>query len=188
MSPEQCAGQAAGLPQRHLLASGVVLYEWLTGFKLFTGESEVAVLRSITEGKIYAPELLQARTSPSAVEAILMRALEKDRDRRYQSAVGDAARPRPFLAENDFTPSSMHLANFLKQLFSDELEAERARLTPGRRTPCPPMAIRGRVDGRFPPPPRGRRTARRCRRWPSATGSRSRSWRGTSSRDWLKYR
>jgi serine/threonine-protein kinase len=33
------------------------------------------------------------------------------------------------LAESEFRPSSMHLSNFLKQLFSDELEAERARLT-----------------------------------------------------------
>ena len=44
-----------------IFSLGVVLYEWLTGFKLFTGDSEVAILKSITEGKIYAPVVLQGR-------------------------------------------------------------------------------------------------------------------------------
>ena len=58
-----------------------------------------------------------------------MRALEKDRDKRYQSAWEMQYDIDQFLAENEFTPSNIHLANFLKQLFFDELEAERARLT-----------------------------------------------------------
>ena len=58
-----------------------------------------------------------------------MRALEKDREKRYPSAWEMQRDLDHLLAESDFRPSSMHLANFLKQLFSDELEAERARLT-----------------------------------------------------------
>jgi eukaryotic-like serine/threonine-protein kinase len=126
MSPEQCMGKQ--LDQRSdLFSLGVVLYEWLTGFKLFTGDSEVAILKSITEGKIYAPSYFKADI-PDAVEAILMRALEKDRDRRYQTAWDMQYDLDQFLSQYEFTPSNIHLSNFLKQLFNDELEDEKSRL------------------------------------------------------------
>jgi serine/threonine-protein kinase len=127
MSPEQALGQPLDC-RSDVFSLGVVLYEWLTGFRLFTGDSEVAVLRSVSEGKIYGPSYFKPDIPP-AVEAVVMRALEKDREKRYPSAWEMQRDLDHLLGESDFRPSSMHLANFLKQLFSDELEAERARLT-----------------------------------------------------------
>src|SRR2546427_7114526 len=127
MSPEQCMGR----PLDHrsdIFSLGVVLYEWLTGFKLFTGESEVAILKSITEGKIYAPSYFKSDI-PEQVESILMRALEKDREKRYQTAWDMQYDLDQFLSQYEFTPSNIHLSNFLKQLFSDELEEEKKRLS-----------------------------------------------------------
>jgi serine/threonine-protein kinase len=126
MSPEQCMGKPLD-NRSDIFSLGVVLYEWLTGFKLFTGDSEVAILKSITEGKIYAPSYFKADI-PEAVEAILMKALEKDRDRRYQTAWEMQYDLDQFLSQYEFTPSNIHLSNFLKQLFNDELEEERQRL------------------------------------------------------------
>ncbi len=104
-----------------------MLYEWLTGFKLFTGESEVAVMRSITEGKIYAPSYFKADI-PEPVEAILMKALDKDRERRYQTAAEMRAAIDAFLSTYEFTPTPLHLSNFLRQIFHDELQDEQDRL------------------------------------------------------------
>ncbi len=126
MSPEQCMGKPLDC-RSDLFSLGTVLYEWLTGFKLFTGDSEVAILKSITEGKIYAPSYFKADI-PEAVEAILMRALEKDRERRYQTAWDMQYDLDQFLSQYEFTPSNIHLSNFLKQLFNDELEEEKSRL------------------------------------------------------------
>jgi len=126
MSPEQCAGK----PLDHrsdLFSLGVVLYEWVTGFKLFTGESDVAVLKSITDGKIYRPSYFKADV-PEAVEQILMRALEKNPDDRFQTAWEMQFELDRFLANNEFTPSNNHLATFVKQLFADEIDAESKRL------------------------------------------------------------
>ena len=126
MSPEQCMGK----PLDHrsdIFSLGVVLYEWVTGFKLFTGESDVAVLKSITDGKIYRPSYFKADV-PEAVETILMRALEKDAGARYQSAWEMQYDLDKFLANNEFTPSNQHLATFMKQLFADQMDAERARI------------------------------------------------------------
>jgi serine/threonine-protein kinase len=133
MSPEQCMGK----PLDHrsdIFSLGVVLYEWVTGFKLFTGDSEVAILKSITEGKIYAPSYFKADI-PEAVERILMKALDKDRELRYQTAWDMQYDVDQFLSQYEFTPSNIHLSNFLKQLFSDELEEEKKRLTSGGRPP-----------------------------------------------------
>ena len=106
----------------------VVLYEWVTGFKLFTGESDVAVLKSITDGKIYKPSYFKGDV-PEQIEQILMRALEKDPAQRYQTAWEMQYDLDKFLANNEFTPSNQHLATFMKQVFADEMDAERARLS-----------------------------------------------------------
>ncbi len=135
MSPEQCMGKPLD-SRSDLFSLGTVLYEWLTGFKLFTGDSEVAILKSITEGKIYAPSYFKADI-PEAVEAILMRALDKDRDKRYQSAWEMQYDLDQFLSQYEFTPSNIHLSNFLKQLFNDELEEEKSHLAQLRVPPGP---------------------------------------------------
>jgi serine/threonine-protein kinase len=127
MSPEQCMGKPLD-SRSDIFSLGVVLYEWVTGFKLFTGESDVAVLKSITDGKIYKPSYFKADV-PEQIEQILMRALEKQPEQRYQSAWEMQYDLDKFLANNEFTPSNQHLATFMKQLFADEMDAERARLS-----------------------------------------------------------
>lgn len=126
LSPEQCLGKPVD-HRSDLFSLGAVLYEWLTGFQLFSGESEVAVMRGIVEGKVYAPSYFRADI-PEPVEAILMKALERDRDKRYPSAWHFQQDLDRFLNAYDFTPTHVHLSNFLKQLFLRELEEEQERL------------------------------------------------------------
>ncbi|MFL5319479.1 MAG: serine/threonine protein kinase [Myxococcaceae bacterium] len=153
MSPEQCMGKA--LDQRSdLFSLGTVLYEWLTGFKLFTGESEVAILKSITEGKIYAPSYFKSDI-PEQVEAILMKALDKDRDRRYQTAWDMQYDIDQFLSQYEFTPSNIHLSNFLKQLFFDELEEEKSRLASRGALPEPDLQEAEDIISNIEPLPLG---------------------------------
>jgi serine/threonine-protein kinase len=134
MSPEQCLGTPLDC-RSDIFSLGVVLYEWLTGFKLFTGESEVAVMRSITEGKIYTPSYFR-EDLPERLELILMKALERDRDKRYQTAAQMQKDLDAFLDSYEFTPTPLHLANFLKQLFEEELQAEQRRMQ-GRAASAP---------------------------------------------------
>ncbi len=133
MSPEQCMGKDVD-HRSDIFSLGVVLYEWITGFKLFTGDNDLAVMNNIIEGKIYPPSYFRDGV-PDVVETILMKALEKERRRRYQSAWDMQFDIDTFLASNEFTPSNVHLSNFMKQLFRDELGREQeflARL----RTPA----------------------------------------------------
>ncbi|MFZ9889737.1 MAG: serine/threonine protein kinase, partial [Myxococcota bacterium] len=130
MSPEQAMGKQLDA-RSDIFSLGAVLYEWVTGYKLFTGENEMAILKSIIDGKIYPPSYFK-EDIPEAVEHILMRALEKDRERRYQTAWEMQFDIDTYLAGSEFTPSNIHLSNFLKQLFDDEIEREKEILLRSR--------------------------------------------------------
>ena len=126
MSPEQCMGHQLDA-RSDIFSFGSVIYEWITGYKLFTGENEMAILKSIIDGKIYPPSYFKEDV-PVAVERILMKALDKDKTKRYQSAWDMQFDIDTYLASSEFTPSNIHLANFLKQIFGDEIEREKELL------------------------------------------------------------
>jgi serine/threonine-protein kinase len=126
MSPEQCMGKDMD-HRSDIFSLGVVLYEWLTGFRLFSGDNDMAIMNNIIEGKIYPPSYFKG-TIPEVAETILMKALEKDRKKRYQSAWDMQFDIDTFLAESEFTPSNVHLSNFMKQIFAQEIAAEQKSL------------------------------------------------------------
>src|SRR6202012_2904504 len=64
---------------------GVMLYEALTGRVPFEGESAVAVAMKQVSQMPQRPSSIQPRISP-ALDAVVMRALEKDPGQRFQSA------------------------------------------------------------------------------------------------------
>ena len=84
MSPEQARGD--DLDQRtDIFSLGVVLYEMGTGKKPFAGSNVVVTQYSIVHDKPVSPLKLNPQL-PSAFEPVVGRALEKDRNLRYQSA------------------------------------------------------------------------------------------------------
>lgn len=126
MSPEQAMGKTLD-HRSDIFSLGAVMYEWITGYKLFTGENEMAILKNIIDGRIYPPSYFKEDVHPE-VEKILMKALEKDVEKRYQSAWEMQFDIDTFVAGSDFSPSNIHLSNFLKQLFTDEIEKEKELL------------------------------------------------------------
>jgi len=84
MSPEQSLGQKVD-HRTDIFSLGVVLYEMVTGAKPFTGECPASVSDSIV---YYAPVPLRRERpeTPSALERVINRALEKDCASRYQTA------------------------------------------------------------------------------------------------------
>jgi len=81
MSPEQLQGQETG-PSSDIFAFGLVLYEMLTGKRPFDGSSPASVIAAILERP--APSI--ADVAPTALDRTLRRCLEKEPERRWQSA------------------------------------------------------------------------------------------------------
>lgn len=84
LSPEQAQGFEVTAVS-DLYSIGVMLYEALTGRVPFEGESAVAVAMKQVSQMPQRPSSIQPRVSP-ALDAVVMRALEKDPGQRFQSA------------------------------------------------------------------------------------------------------
>jgi serine/threonine protein kinase/tetratricopeptide (TPR) repeat protein len=84
MSPEQIRGESLDA-RTDIFSFGLVLYEMATGQRAFTGETE-AILHDAIQYRDPKPvREINPEVAPE-VESIISKALEKDRERRYQSA------------------------------------------------------------------------------------------------------
>jgi serine/threonine-protein kinase len=86
MSPEQAQGFSEQVDARSdVYMLGAVLYEALTGRPPFLGLDAYDTLRRVVDDRVTPPSRLNPEVPP-AIEAVTLRCLEKDREKRYGSA------------------------------------------------------------------------------------------------------
>jgi serine/threonine protein kinase len=86
MSPEQVRGEKLDA-RTDLFSFGAVLYEMATGKRAFTGDTGPVLQEAILE-QVPIPVRKVNPELPAKLEEIIHKALEKDRETRYQSALG----------------------------------------------------------------------------------------------------
>ncbi|HEV8549676.1 MAG TPA: serine/threonine-protein kinase [Polyangiaceae bacterium] len=84
IAPEQLQNSAADR-KADIYAAAVVLWEALTGERLFLGESESATIAKVLAGEVSPPSKLVSDISP-ALDAVVMRGLNRDRTARFETA------------------------------------------------------------------------------------------------------
>jgi TolA-binding protein len=84
MSPEQARGEDLDA-RSDLFSFGLVIYEMTTGQRTFQGSTSAVIFDALLNREPAAPIELNANV-PVALERIIARLLEKDRERRYQNA------------------------------------------------------------------------------------------------------
>ncbi len=168
MSPEQARGEPVDF-RTDLWATGVILWECLTGERLFAGDSPVDTLERVLTAPIPLPSSLR-KDVPAALDSLVMALLSRDpRDRprdgvevaRALDAVVhklhlglDARAPKlaptsPLVHDGD-TFDEKAMARFLAEALSDD--TQNMRPAPPKAQPSPKDATQKKVTGLFDDP------------------------------------
>lgn len=158
MSPEQ----VRGLPidrRSDIFAVGICLYEFLTGERLFVGESDYSTLEKVRNVDIMTPSTYNHHI-PKELEDIVMKALAKDVEERYQSAMELHDDLQSFMYTSGNFFARKDLGAWMKKNWFEEIQREEVRDEQFRRMELPqPGGSRSvpppvpRVSGAPPPPP-----------------------------------
>jgi serine/threonine-protein kinase len=121
MAPEQIRGEAVDA-RADLFALGIMLYELTVGKRLFRGRPE-QVIRLVLDEPIARPTELRP-DFPATLEHIIMRALERDPARRYQSARELRTDLMAWLAETGLSHDKRRIAEYLRSIFTLEKQRD----------------------------------------------------------------
>ncbi|WP_437316507.1 protein kinase domain-containing protein [Sorangium sp. So ce385] len=124
MSPEQCTSEK--LDRRSDIYSvGILLYEMSTGSRLFRrGATEFELMRAIVEDPVMPPSQV-CDDYPPELERIVLKCLERDREKRYATARDLQIDLEAFAREERLATSSLALSSFMAELFGQRVEAWR---------------------------------------------------------------
>ncbi|MEQ9499796.1 MAG: protein kinase [Deltaproteobacteria bacterium] len=126
MAPEQ----VTGAPIDHkadIFAVGIVLYELLTGHRLFAGKNDLAVLERVRDAVIDPPPRFYREDLDPELEQIVLRALSRDPRERFESStqLHDALHDYVYRSRALIGPA--HLGRFMQSLFLSDPEELRKR-------------------------------------------------------------
>jgi predicted ATPase/serine/threonine protein kinase/Tfp pilus assembly protein PilF len=120
MSPEQVEGVELD-GRADVFSLGIVFWEVLTGTRLFRAASDAATVRLVAEARVEAPSRVNPDV-PAEVDALCLRALARDPDRRYPDAGAMRLALEDCLFRQRLPGSAMHLEAFMRGQFADDEE------------------------------------------------------------------
>lgn len=122
MAPEMIAELRAD-QRSDIFGLGVVLYEMLTGRRLFAGGSPTDVLAAVLRADV--PDPREAHPAvPEPVVGILRQALQRAPEKRFGSAAEMGAACEHFLYDKGYGPTNLALKQYLGELFPEPAPPE----------------------------------------------------------------
>lgn len=146
MAPEQVNSQPV-TPRTDVYAAGIVLWECLTREKLIGGTSAAERLRALLELDVAPPSSIVPGIPP-AVDAIVVRALEKDPEKRFPSAKAMAMELQRAVPP----ASSIEVADWLREIVPEMVRERDAALTQLQRMSAPMASAPQLQSGAYPAP------------------------------------
>jgi serine/threonine protein kinase len=123
MAPEQASGDK--LDRRaDVFSAGVLIWETFASKRLFKADNEAATLQRVMNEPI--PDLQRIAPHLSAeLCAVVMRALDRDRDKRYASAAELSSALETAAVGRDGLAATREVAAYVKELLGEEIEQQR---------------------------------------------------------------
>jgi len=126
MSPEQARGEEIDW-RSDIFALGIILFELTTGKRLFKGRNELETLRLICD-RVYPTPKQVKPGYPLRLDAIVTKALAKDRSERYQSARQMQADLEAYIRQERVAVSTLGLRDWMQKLYGDKLTEQQDAL------------------------------------------------------------
>ena len=125
MSPEQVRGMP--LDRRSdVFSVSVVLFEMLTGHRLFQAETDFATLEKVRAVEVPRPSSLNPEI-PKPLENIIYKGLAREPEQRYQSAIELHDELQAFMFAQGLFYSRKDLAAWMRQQYAREIELEKEK-------------------------------------------------------------
>jgi serine/threonine-protein kinase len=122
MSPEQVRSKPLD-GRADVFSVGVVMYELVTGRRLFKRDSEMKTLDAVISAIVPKPRRFDTSVPPE-VEAVMLKALSLRPKDRYQSAQEMQLAVENLMIELQLPASSAHLSAFMQEIYGGEEEEE----------------------------------------------------------------
>ena len=119
MSPEQCRGDRIDA-RTDIFALAIVLYEMVLARPLFARDTDIRTLDAVNNDTIQPPTSVKP-DFPAYLSKIIMKGLERDMSRRYQTAHEFADDLRTFMKISGYPQTRFALSKYLKSLFNDKI-------------------------------------------------------------------
>jgi serine/threonine protein kinase len=119
MSPEQARMEPVDR-RSDIFALGIVLYEITTRHRLFKAESEAAIVNKVLHSEIVKPSEL-VPDYPPALEHIVLTALQRDPDRRYENAEQMQAALEQFIVSDGAPLLQSAVARLMRSTFESRI-------------------------------------------------------------------
>jgi serine/threonine-protein kinase len=124
MAPEQAAGAEQLDRRADVFSAGVVIWESIAQKRLFKAENEAATLSRVIAEPV--PELSQIAPAVSAeVSSVVMRALDRDPDKRFASCAAFADALEAAAAQQDKVATPRDLAAYVNEVMGPEIAQQR---------------------------------------------------------------
>jgi eukaryotic-like serine/threonine-protein kinase len=126
MSPEQCLGEDVDA-RSDVFSLGIVFWELLTRRRLFKRKNEAVMIQAVLNAPI--PLVREIRPDISIeIEAVVYRALQRDKAERFQTAAEMGAAIRECLRHQGVTAGIAEIAEFAGQVFAERARTKRRLL------------------------------------------------------------
>lgn len=126
LAPEYLEGEELD-PRYDQFAVGITLWEMLCSRKLFKASNDLAVLKKVQECKVPAPSSINPNV-PKELDQIILKALSKDRNKRFENMDKFNRALMKFLYTNYPDFNATDLSYFAKELFKKEIKQDREKL------------------------------------------------------------